>query len=56
MIALKSATDFTGLAARLIVRARQLAKARSEEKLLAKRDPAAHWRRPGLVWPLFTGD
>jgi hypothetical protein len=56
MIALESTAAFTGLAARLIARARRLAEARSDEALLARRDPAVRWRKARLVWPLFTGD
>jgi hypothetical protein len=46
--------NFQALAARLIEKARVLGEARAAERRLARSDPAARWRRPGLVWPLFT--
>ena len=46
--------NFEALAARLIEKARLLGEARVAERRLARSDPAARWRRPGLVWPLFT--
>lgn len=45
---------FEGLAARLIDKARLLGEARAAERRLARSDPAARWRRSGLIWPLFT--
>lgn len=46
--------DFDGLAARLIENARLIGEARAAERRLARQDPAARWRRSGLLWPLFT--
>lgn len=48
------AHNFAALAARLIEQARLLGEARAADRRLALKDPAARWRRPGLVWPLFT--
>ena len=47
-------SSFDALAARLIDHARALAEARASARTLAASDPALPWRRPGLVWPLFT--
>lgn len=46
--------NFAALAARLLEKARLLGEARATEHRLARSDPAACWRRPGLIWPLFT--
>ena len=40
--------------ARLVGRARQLGEATAEERRLAATDAARRWRRPALLWPLFT--
>lgn len=45
---------FDPIAARLIERARQLAAARAAALRLVQADPAARWRQPALLWPLFT--
>lgn len=44
-------TGFTALAAQLRSRAAALAQARL---VAARANPAQRWRRPGLLWPLFT--
>lgn len=46
----------SGLAARLVRKARRLALAHAQNRRRALlRDPA-RWRRADLVWPLFTPD
>lgn len=42
---------FAALAERLRLQAIALAEARLAE---ARADPAERWRRPALLWPLFT--
>ena len=54
MIAADIAASFDTLARRLTVKAAALAQARAERSALARRDDPARWRRPGLLWPLFT--
>lgn len=46
--------NFEAVAARLLEKARILGEARAAEHRLALGNPAVRWRRPGLVWPLFT--
>lgn len=47
-------TGFADLAARLTAAAARIALAHAETRRLAQTDPAARWRRPGLLWPRFT--
>lgn len=47
-------SSFERVADRLIERARELGLARARERRLAQTDPAARWRKPALLWPLFT--
>lgn len=45
---------FDAVAARLIAASQSIAAARVEELRLQRRDPAARWRLPALLWPRFT--
>ena len=46
-----TATNFSTLALRLRTRAIALAQARAAAR---RTDPARRWRKPSLLWPLFT--
>ena len=46
--------SFDVLLARLIASAKALAEASAANRSLAQSDPAARWRNPALLWPLFT--
>ncbi len=46
--------NFEVVAARLLEKARLLGEAHAAERRLARSDPVTRWRRPGLIWPLFT--
>jgi hypothetical protein len=46
--------DANGFARRLARKARALAAAFAEARLRERRGDAARWRRPALLWPLFT--
>ena len=48
------AQSFAALARRLTAKAVQLGQAEAERKALVRRGDPARWRRPGLLWPLFT--
>ncbi len=50
------APDAKGLAARLAARAAAIARAHGESRLRRLRADAVRWRKPGLLWPLFTKD
>ena len=54
MISAETRPDFAALAARLIAMAQTLGEAEAEQAALAQRDDPARWRKPGLLWPLFT--
>jgi hypothetical protein len=54
MITAETSPDFEGLAARLTTKAKALAEAHAERTALARRANPARWRKPGLLWPLFT--
>ena len=54
MISAEANPDFAGLAARLAAKARTLAEAHAERTALARRSDPTRWRKPGLLWPLFT--
>ncbi len=54
MIAAGIAASFDTLARRLTAKAAVLARTRAERRALALRGDPARWRRPGLLWPLFT--
>lgn len=43
-----------GLARRLARKARALAQARAESRLLARRADPGRWRKARLLWPLFS--
>ena len=47
-------SPFAQVEARLLAQAERLAAARTEERKLARTDPAARWRRASLLWPRFT--
>lgn len=49
-------SDLRGLATRLAAKAETLARAHGENRLRARRNDALRWRKPGLLWPLFTKD
>ncbi|WP_157081247.1 hypothetical protein [Novosphingobium naphthalenivorans] len=51
---IEAATDFGALAARLTQRARTLAAAHLQARVLAAQGNETRWRRAGLLWPLFT--
>lgn len=51
-----SASEARGLAARLAAKAGRLARAYGENRLRVLRSDPARWRKPGLLWPLFTKD
>ena len=48
--------DANGLTKKLTARAETLARAHVEFRLLSKKQDSRRWRRPGLLWPLFTKD
>lgn len=54
MISAETRSDSAGLAARLAAKAEALAHARLEDAELFRRSDPARWRKPGLLWPLFT--
>jgi hypothetical protein len=54
MIGADIAPSFAALTRRLTAKAVQLGQAEAERKALARRGDPALWRRPGLLWPLFT--
>ena len=54
MIATDADAALTALLARLKRQAAALAEARAEAARMARRDDARRWRRPDLLWPLFT--
>jgi len=45
-----AASAFAGL----VRRARLVALTKAEDSRLARTDPARRWRKPTLLWPLFT--
>ncbi|MCJ2178677.1 hypothetical protein [Novosphingobium album (ex Hu et al. 2023)] len=45
---------FDALATQLVRRARTLAAAHLQTRVLAARGDETRWRRPDLIWPLFT--
>ncbi|WP_169053562.1 hypothetical protein [Alteraurantiacibacter aquimixticola] len=55
MIAASSA-HLGSLAARLSARAERLARAHAEMRLRRRKGDPSRWRKPGLLWPLFTKD
>ena len=54
MIAAETAPDIAGIVARLTAKAKSLAQARLESAELTRRSDPVRWRKPGLLWPLFT--
>lgn len=51
-----SAPETKGLAARLATKAATIARALGESRLRERREDPSRWRKPGLLWPLFTKD
>lgn len=54
MIAAKQVGSGARFAARLADKARQLAEAKAEERVRARRGEARRWRLARLLWPVFT--
>lgn len=53
---IRASSNSARLAAALVEKAQSLAAARVQDRALSRRDPALRWRRPELLWPLFTKD
>lgn len=56
MIEVSAAPPAAGFAARLGAKARTLAEARAEERLLAAAKDPWRWRAARLLWPLIARD
>lgn len=54
MSALAASADFGGLIDALSRKAARLGQAHAAAKSLARSRSEQGWRRPGLLWPLFT--
>ena len=51
---IEAGTNFAAFAARLTQRARTLATAHLQARVLAAQGDETRWRRADLLWPLFT--
>ena len=56
MITARSTPPESGFAARLAAKAGRLAEARAEARRRAADADPWRWRKPALLWPLFTGE